>query len=183
VAHRVRDLLRMRDRPRQAAGVQAHHRTTATGETVTTLKDPQRAAYFRLTPEGWFLWQRFDGQHTLRDLAMAYMDEFGAFAPQAVTDLVARLATTGFVEGIPLRADAQRATERTTRSEQALGTARRLLVWRLSIHNVDALLGRLYGALRAVPPARAGSDGRHLAGRVRRLSPRLEPLPRRLAQP
>ena len=105
-------------------------------------------AYFRLSPEGWFLWQRLDGQHTMRDLAMAYMDEFGAFAPQAVTDLVARLAAGGFVKGIPLRADVQRATERTTVGERALLTARRLLEWKVAIRDVDARLTRLYGSLR-----------------------------------
>src|SRR5215210_4342495 len=36
---RMLELLRLRDRPRRKPGVETHHRTTPTGETITTLKD------------------------------------------------------------------------------------------------------------------------------------------------
>jgi putative peptide zinc metalloprotease protein len=85
------ELLRLRDRPRRKPGVEAHHRTTPTGETITTLKDPQRGAYYRLSPQGFFLWQRLDGNHTIRDLTLEYVVEFGSFAPQAVSDTIGGL--------------------------------------------------------------------------------------------
>ena len=84
MGNRMLELLRLRDRPRQAPGIQAHHRATATGETITTLKDPERGTYYRLSPGGWFVWQRLDGEHTLRDLTLEYLTEFKAFAPQGV---------------------------------------------------------------------------------------------------
>jgi CRP-like cAMP-binding protein len=68
---RMLELLRLRDRPRRKPGVEAHHR--ATGETVTTLKDPERGAYYRLSPGGFFIWQRLDGSRTLRDLTLFQM--------------------------------------------------------------------------------------------------------------
>ena len=64
------ELIRLRDRPRRKPGVTAHHRTTATGETITTLKDPERGAYYRLSPGGWFVWERLNGDRTLRDLTL-----------------------------------------------------------------------------------------------------------------
>ena len=36
---RMLELLRLRDRPRQKPGVEAHHRTSSTGETITILRD------------------------------------------------------------------------------------------------------------------------------------------------
>jgi putative peptide zinc metalloprotease protein len=138
------ELLRLRDRPRQKPGVEAHHRTTPTGETITTLKDPQRGAYYRLSPRGFFLWQRLDGSHTLRDLTLEYMTEFGAFAPQAISDTLGRLAEAGFVEGArPAGAVLERVV-RTTGWQRATAAAHRIMEWQGSVRGVDEPLTRLY---------------------------------------
>jgi putative peptide zinc metalloprotease protein len=70
---RMLELVRMRDRPRRVRGIEVHHRTTITGETITTLKDARRDTNHRLSPAGWFVWQRLDGEHTLRDLTSEYL--------------------------------------------------------------------------------------------------------------
>jgi putative peptide zinc metalloprotease protein len=141
---RMLELLRLRDRPRQKPGVEAHHRTTPTGETITTLKDPQRGAYYRLSPRGFFLWQRLDGSHTLRDLTLEYMTEFGAFAPQAISDTLGRLAEAGFVEGArPAGAVLERVV-RTTGWQRATAAAHRIMEWQGSVRGVDEPLTRLY---------------------------------------
>jgi putative peptide zinc metalloprotease protein len=100
MGERMLELLRLRDRPRQAPGIQAHHRATATGETITTLKDPERGTYYRLSPGGWFVWQRLDGEHTLRDLTSEYQARYEAPTSQAVLEAVVGLVAAGFVEGV-----------------------------------------------------------------------------------
>jgi len=112
---RMLELLRLRDRPRQASGIQAHHRATATGETITTLKDPERGTYYRLSPGGWFVWQRLDGEHNLRDLTLEYLTEFQAFAPQAVAETVGGLAEAGFAEGVKPASGVLESATRPTR--------------------------------------------------------------------
>jgi putative peptide zinc metalloprotease protein len=141
---RMLELLRMRDRPRRAPGVEVHHRATATGETITTLKDPRRGAYYRLSPGGFFVWQRLDGEHTLRDITLEYLAEFKAFAPQAVTEAVGGLAETGFAEGVKPGAGVLESVTRPTRGQRATALARRILEWQASIRGVDALFTRLY---------------------------------------
>ncbi len=141
---RMLELLRLRDRPRQAPGVTAHHRTTPTGEAITTLKDPQRGAYYRLSPQGWFIWQRLDGTRTLRDLTIEYLGEFKSFAPQGVADAVGGLAEAGFVDGVKLGAGVRESIDRPTRGQRAMATARRIMEWHTSIRGVDASLTRLY---------------------------------------
>jgi putative peptide zinc metalloprotease protein len=141
---RMLELLRLRDRPRRKPGVEAHHRTTPTGETITTVKDPQRGAYYRLSPRGFFLWQRLDGSHTLRDLTLEYMVEFGALAPQAVSDTIGGLGEAGFVEVTrPAGAVLERVT-RATGWQRATAAARRLMEWQGSVRGVDGPLGTLY---------------------------------------
>jgi putative peptide zinc metalloprotease protein len=141
---RMLDLLRLRDRPRRKPGVTAHHRTTATGETITTLKDPGHGAYYRLSPGGWFIWQRLDGNRTLRDLTLEYLAEFKAFAPQAVADVIGGLAETGFVEGAKVSAGVLEGATRASRWERAMAAARRIMEWHGSLRGVDAPLTRLY---------------------------------------
>jgi hypothetical protein len=155
---RMLELLRLRDRPRQKPGVEAHHRTTPTGETITTLKDPQRAAYYRLSARGFFLWQRLDGSHTLRDLTLEYVVEFGAFAPQAVSDTLGGLAEAGFLEGArPADAVLERVA-RTTGWQRATAVAHRLLEWQGSLRGVDGPLSSLYrGGVRLLYSPRASS--------------------------
>jgi putative peptide zinc metalloprotease protein len=141
---RMLELLRLRDRPHQKPGVEAHHRTTPTGETITTLKDPQRGAYYRLSPRSFFLWQRLDGNHTLRDLTLEYVLEFRAFAPQAVSDTIGGLAEAGFVKvARPADAVLERIAH-TTGWQRTTEAARRLLEWQGSVRGVDGPLGSLY---------------------------------------
>jgi CRP-like cAMP-binding protein len=97
---RMLELVRMRDRPRWVRGIEVHHRTTLTGETITTLKDPTRDTYHRLSPAGWFVWQRLDGEHTLRDLTSEYQARYEAPTSQAVLEAVVGLVAAGFGEGI-----------------------------------------------------------------------------------
>ena len=97
---RMLELVRMRDRPRRVRGIEVHHRTTITGETITTLKDARHDTNHRLSPAGWFVWQRLDGEHTLRDLTSEYLATHEASASHAVVEAVVGLVEAGFVEGV-----------------------------------------------------------------------------------
>jgi CRP-like cAMP-binding protein len=99
---RILELVRMRDRPRWVRGIAVHHRTSLTGETITTLKDPKRDAYHRLSPAGWFVWQHLDGEHTVRDLTSEYLAKYEVPASHAVVDAVVGLVEAGFAQGVKL---------------------------------------------------------------------------------
>ena len=141
---RMLEMLRLRDRPRRAPGVQVHHRATATGETITTLKDPKRGTYYRLSTGGWFVWERLDGEHTLRDLTLEYLTEFKSFAPQAVAETVGGMAEAGFAEGLKPASGVLEDATRPTRGQRATAAARSILEWHTSVRGVDAPLTRLY---------------------------------------
>jgi putative peptide zinc metalloprotease protein len=140
------DLVSLRDRPHRVPGILAYHRTTPDGETITILKDPQRGAYYRLSPQGWFVWQHLDGEHNHRDLTLDYFTAYKAFAPQAVAEIVSGLAAAGFVTGTRLRADVQRSMAARSPWERAALIAQRLLTWRIALHNVDPYVTALYRA-------------------------------------
>lgn len=103
VRGRMRDLLHQRARPLQFPGVVAHRREVAGGGAITTLQDPERGAYYRLSPQGRFIWDRLDGLHTLNDLERDCRQEFGAIDHEAITDVISGLAAAGFVTGGTVR--------------------------------------------------------------------------------
>jgi putative peptide zinc metalloprotease protein len=140
------ELIHLRDRPRQAPGIIAVQRATPDGEVITTLKDARRGVYFRLSPQGWFIWQQLDGDRTLRDLSLAYMSEFGSFSPQAISDLLEDLAAAGFLHARNLRADVARAAFKVSPLQRAVITARRIMEWRVKVDNADPAFTRLYNS-------------------------------------
>ncbi len=144
VTTRIRELIELRHLPGQAPGILAYHHNTPEGETIITLKDPQRGTYFRLSKGGFFLWERLDGRHTIRDLMLEYLEEFGSFAPKTITELVRQLTEEGFVEGPKLTDEAREAIYRPTRWQRATAMARRILEWRAILRGADKPLTRLY---------------------------------------
>jgi putative peptide zinc metalloprotease protein len=144
VAARIRELLELRHLPRQVPGILAYPRTTPEGEKVTTLKDPQRGTYFRLSEGGFFVWERLDGRHTIRELMLEYLEEFGSFAPKTITELVGGLMEEGFVESPKLTDETYESIHRITRWQRATAAAHRILEWRAVLRGVDAPLTRLY---------------------------------------
>jgi putative peptide zinc metalloprotease protein len=121
---RMLELVRMRDRPRRVRGIEVHHRTTITGETITTLKDARRDTNHRLSPAGWFVWQRLDGEHTLRDLTSEYLATYEASESHAVVEAVIGLVAAGFVEGVKPSPDV--IAEEPTLWQRVRATIRRI---------------------------------------------------------
>ena len=139
------ELIQLRDRPRQVPDIVVSRRTSADGAVITTLKDPRRSAYYRLSPQGYFIWQRLDGRHTLRDLTLEYLVAFKVFAPQAISGMIEGLVIAGFVEAKRARREvADKAGESLSRSRQLSDRARRLVEWHVSIPSPDTALSRLY---------------------------------------
>jgi putative peptide zinc metalloprotease protein len=124
--------------------VVAQHRKTHDGETITVLKHPRRGSYFRLSAQGWFIWQRLDGEHSLRDLAAEYLTEFKGLAPGAIAEVIAGLEHAGLVTGAgEIRPDVPARTAHAPFWERALQQAQRLVDPRVA-YPVDPLVTSVY---------------------------------------
>ena len=144
VGAQMMELLNLRDRPRQVPGITARQRVDPSGEAITVLKNPPQGTYYQLSPQGWFLWQRLDGRHSVRDLMLDYFGQFKAFAPQVIAEVVGGLAAAGFVECRALRADVAAAAFRLSPWQRGVLLARRLLEWQVSVRDIDVSITRLY---------------------------------------
>ena len=136
-SRRVTELVRLRYRPRRAEGIEVHAKQPPEDDTVAVLKDPRHHRYFRLSEQGLFVWERLDGEHNVRDLAVEGMDRFRAFAPDAIAQLLARLEASGFVHGAGL-------TSSTVEGQLLAGRAYRALTWTKEIPALHRLTDAVY---------------------------------------
>jgi len=137
----IADLLRLRALPQRVDGIQVHERPTPEGQIIRILKDPSRGRYYRLSPQGWFLWQRLDGQHSMRRLTLDYLCEYESISPHVVTDVLGGLAAAGFITTPEIAAE---YAEEVRGWRRALVRMRGLAKWEASIHGLDAQLARWY---------------------------------------
>ena len=145
---RMIDLLNSRDRPLRSAGIEVTRQTANDGSEIAVLKNPLKHTYFRLSAESVFLWERFDGTHTIRDLATALFTERHVFAPHVVIDTVRQLRSRGFVAS-----NSSFTEERVADAEGSASpfvrfavAAQRILTATAHFHDVDAAFGAMYRA-------------------------------------
>ena len=137
-SRRVAELVRLRYRPRRVEGIEVHPKEPPEDDTVAVLEDAHHHRYFRLSEQGLFVWQRLDGEHNVRDLAVEGMERFRAFAPDAIAQLLARLEAAGFVEGAGL------ASQTEAGGRSLAGRAYRALTWTKEIPALHGLTDAVY---------------------------------------
>lgn len=139
----VIDLLCLRDRPKKVEGIEVQEKMSAEGDRFFVLHDPQRRLYFRLSPDGLFLWNRLDGDHTLKDLTIAYFETYKNFAPHLIADLLSSLGRAGFIAG---RASglAHFAARFLPWFSRAMRKLQYLLEWKMIRRDVDGCISRMY---------------------------------------
>ncbi len=154
VSEHLLTLMQARSHPRKREGIERHERRTADGAPIVTLKDPARGTYFRLSREGAFVWERLDGEHTLRDLTMDLYRAYNELVPDVVMDIVRRLAAEEFVE--LARIDDQLVVK-PTRRQRFARRMREVMEWSFTLRGCDTFFTRLYEGLGRGAFSRAGT--------------------------
>ncbi len=141
VAKMFMNLMIDRSRPKQNPHVSSHPRMTADKQSVIILKNPDNGAYFKLSQEGWFIWQQLTGQHSMRDITLSLADKYNIFAPDSVAALISKLARSQFVENVSVNGENNWSKPFWVR---ALTRIRKLLEVRVVIGDSDKWLTTLY---------------------------------------
>ncbi len=121
---------------------------TASGEEYHILKNMRAGTYMRLTEKQVFIWNLMDGQHTIRDMAVAYFIRYKSLAIQGLLVFLGQLEAKGFLMEPRVNVYAHTAAALGQGRLNALG--RRL--WRaftqttFSVRGIDRLLTALYRA-------------------------------------
>jgi CRP-like cAMP-binding protein len=94
----IRNLMVERSRPVRTPNILDYHNTTADGQEIITLKNPSNSHYYRLTKEGWFIWQQVNGRNSLREISHLFAKQFKSFDANLVPTTIYNLANAGFIQ-------------------------------------------------------------------------------------
>jgi Zn-dependent protease len=144
-------------RPQAADGVIVSQLTDRDGPYYI-LKNPATKTYFRLSDRDHFLWQRMDGNHTVKDMVVAYFMEYKVLAFARVGVLLEGLKSAVLLTEQPVNVYQQVRTQLDRRDPQKrlADLGKILLEKQFPIRGVDRLLTSLYklgGWLFYTPPA------------------------------
>ncbi|GAC1320928.1 MAG: hypothetical protein NVSMB2_17250 [Chloroflexota bacterium] len=135
----ARALSPVEDRPVVVPGLESARYTTRSGAAYVVVHNPAAHTYARLDPREFELLPLLDGQHTIKDLVIAYYRTHGSLALPRIAGLVELLARQGLLKTPPidayaaLRGRLRRRAERRTTPE-------------LVTYAIDGLFSRAYDA-------------------------------------
>ncbi|PIR21218.1 MAG: hypothetical protein COV45_00295 [Deltaproteobacteria bacterium CG11_big_fil_rev_8_21_14_0_20_47_16] len=142
LASHMMELLRLRDRPKRNPDVvEQVVRQDERGEAVV-LKNTMAGTYYRLTPEGKFLWDLLDGTRTLRDLSQVYFEKYKSVTPQAIAEVVGGLGNAGFLESSAWNKSAQKLLVRLPPLAKATARIKKALTVVVMKRHVDEWFAR-----------------------------------------
>jgi putative peptide zinc metalloprotease protein len=134
-----RSLSPVEDRPRVAAGLESARYVTRSGAAYVIIHNPAGRAYARLDPREFDLLPLMDGQHSVKELVIAYYQRYGVLALARVAGLVRLLSQQRLLVEPPVDAYDRlgmklRGGMRPPRSSS------------LTTEHIDAVLGSAYRA-------------------------------------
>jgi putative peptide zinc metalloprotease protein len=138
-----------RRKPRRAPQVEVARQVAAGGAEVYILRNPEANTYLKIAAQDYFLWQHLDGEHSVRDLAVAYFAAYQAFPFDRLVQLLGQLKAKQLLDGRPvnvLGGMAHRLEERTLayRLQRFAATS---MQKEISLRNVDGAFAALYRRL------------------------------------
>ena len=91
-----------RRKPRRAAQVEVVRQVGAKGDEYYILRNTEANTYLKIDAQDHFLWQHLDGEHSVRDLAVAYFAAYKAFPFDRLAHLLEQLKAKRLLEDKPV---------------------------------------------------------------------------------
>jgi putative peptide zinc metalloprotease protein len=135
-----------RRKPCRAAQVEEVRQVAAGGTDYYILRNTEANTYLKIDAQDHFLWQHLDGEHSVRDLAVAYFAVYESFPFDRLVHLLEQLKAKRLLEEKPvhvLGGIALRLEERTLafRLQRLADTS---MQKEFSLRNVDGIFATIY---------------------------------------
>jgi len=112
-------------------------------------RNPETNTYIRLSQRDLFIWDKLDGSQSTRDIAVAYVLQYGAFNFDGITGLLAQLQHKGFLQAS--NAQVYTSIHHWLETGSLAFRLRRLVqaffLKDFSLRRIDSFLGKLYHTL------------------------------------
>lgn len=146
-----RAFLRLRPRARRDAVAEVNE-VEEGGRRIWMLRLRDGGEILRMSEHELEVWRRMDGRHTIQELALILVVQFGRFDFDEIRRLLARLRALGLVEEVQAGLFRRREGERQGRVR---GWAEAIATFDHRFEEVDALFARLHRPLRRILGPRA----------------------------
>jgi len=108
-------------RPRRISHYELTESKTAQGQVYYMLKNPDAGTYLRLGEQELFLWNMMDGEHSVRDMSIAFLLKYGALPIELIINMLATLQSKAFLEKKPVNLYQKTAQALLRRAMQSKG--------------------------------------------------------------
>jgi putative peptide zinc metalloprotease protein len=125
--------------PRRRSGWALKQLPDDRGTQRWVLRNTRTNAYLSLDEHDVFLWERLDGENSMRDLLFAYLGEYGELALPRIESTVRGFADAGLVRGLPGEVEEVSAWRRFGRA-----LVKNLIRVEISIRRLDPVVERMY---------------------------------------
>lgn len=142
VANMFMTLMVDRSRPLKNPNVTVHKRIAPDGQEITILKNSDNSSYFKLSPQGVYIWQQLNGQHTLQDITLSLAEHYKVFAPDVVAALISKLTKAGFISNLTITDEHKLTTKPFW--VRGMVKIRKLLEARVAFGDADRLISTSY---------------------------------------
>lgn len=140
IASTFMNLMVDRSKPLPCSHITSHQQKSSDGQKNIILKNTHTKKYFKLSEQGWFIWQQLNGQKTMQEITLAFADQFQIFSPDTVAAIISKLTQAGFVKNIEMHSYPHHQPMWLT----LLSMIRRVMEGRLAMGNMDPWLTRVY---------------------------------------
>jgi putative peptide zinc metalloprotease protein len=136
-------------KPQRITEFEIRHFTHRHGHSYAIIRNPAENTYLRLGERDLFVWERLDGQNSTRDIAVAYVLEYGSVNFEGISKLIGHLHTNGFLQESRghVYAGIQEWLQAQTIGFRFRRLIRAFFLKDFSIQNIDPFLSRLYRSL------------------------------------
>ena len=147
-------------KPKRIRNLELTEGQRAQGQVYYPLKNPDAGTYLQLGEQELFLWNMMDGEHSVRDMSIAFLLKYGALPIEMIINMLATLQSKSFLEKKPVnlyQKTAQALAKRAMQSKGVLyltalkivGFALKAFFWLLggnivTLRNIDRAVGVFY---------------------------------------
>jgi putative peptide zinc metalloprotease protein len=110
-------------KPRRISNYELTEGKTAQGQVYYVLKNPAAETYLQFGEQELFLWNMMDGEHSVRDMSIAFLLKYGALPIELIINMLATLQNKSFLEKKPVNLYQKTVQTLSRRALQSKGAA------------------------------------------------------------
>lgn len=130
-------------RPTRVENIDSYLHKNSDGEEIVVLRNTALGNYIQLSEQGMFLWNLFDGELSINEIALHYFRQFNVFHVEDIAIQIMNLHNAGFIQ-----LNSTKESDSADDNASVIAKTRKLMEHSVLIANADEMLTRQFHRLR-----------------------------------